>query len=121
MKLRIHGNSLRLRLNGSEIEQLRNTGLWARDDLSLANILHFVTNPKPWLKNRWMKLPAQAVRAYMVAMAGSAVRSQPTSVLVLNFSRLSTPQPRQRIPATGMALKPELRLSSRFRGRTLLR
>lgn len=27
MKLRIHGSSLRLRLNGSEIEQLRNTGL----------------------------------------------------------------------------------------------
>jgi hypothetical protein len=27
VKLRIHGNSLRLRLNGSEIEQLRNTGL----------------------------------------------------------------------------------------------
>jgi hypothetical protein len=27
VKLRIHGNSLRLRLNGSEIEQLRNAGL----------------------------------------------------------------------------------------------
>ena len=27
MKLRIHGNSLRLRLNGSEIQQLRNMGL----------------------------------------------------------------------------------------------
>jgi lipopolysaccharide biosynthesis glycosyltransferase len=49
---------------------------WARDDLSLVNILHFVTNPKPWNGNQWMKLPAQAVKAYAVARSGSAANAE---------------------------------------------
>jgi hypothetical protein len=45
---------------------------WARDDLSLVHILHFVTSPKPWNDHQWLKLPAQAVKIYTNARASSA-------------------------------------------------
>ncbi len=51
-------------------------GFWASHDLSLVNILHFVTSPKPWRGNQWMKLPAQAVKAYANARACSEARAE---------------------------------------------
>ncbi len=49
---------------------------WARDDLSLVKILHFVTTPKPWHDNQWMILPAQAVKVYMIARAYSEANAE---------------------------------------------
>lgn len=51
-------------------------GYLRRRDLSHVKVLHFVTSPKPWQDNQWLKLPTQAVVVYVTARAHSEVNPQ---------------------------------------------
>jgi hypothetical protein len=51
-------------------------GFCRRRDLNHVNVLHFVTTPKPWQDNQWLRLPAQAVVAYVTARACSELNPE---------------------------------------------
>jgi lipopolysaccharide biosynthesis glycosyltransferase len=49
---------------------------WAREDLSLVHLLHFVTNPKPWDRHHWIRLPPQAAKLYLNARLRSEANAK---------------------------------------------